>query len=130
MIDPNKIFQISIKGLVFDAEGRVLVLKEHDGRWDLPGGRLEHGERWQDALRRECKEEMGVNCEIIDEHPYFFWSAQDVDNNWRLLLCFRITLDSLDFIENKENVDHGFFAKKDLDKIDLCIQTTPLRELI
>jgi 8-oxo-dGTP diphosphatase len=32
----------------------------HAGRWELPGGRVEHGESDADALVRECAEELGV----------------------------------------------------------------------
>lgn len=35
------------------------------GHWYLPAGRMEAGESIQEALRREVKEEAGLECEPI-----------------------------------------------------------------
>lgn len=45
--------------------GRLLAQQRsypesHAGQWELPGGRVEPGERPEDALVRECVEELGV----------------------------------------------------------------------
>ena len=36
------------------------------GLWELPGGEVEHDESDIDALKRECKEELGVDLSIGD----------------------------------------------------------------
>jgi len=63
-----------MKALIKDTEGRVLLLREADGSWELPGGGLEHGERPQDGLKREIAEETGLTVERIDEQPVAFWT--------------------------------------------------------
>jgi 8-oxo-dGTP diphosphatase len=53
-------------------EGKILILREsgsyavgtNTGLYDLPGGRLEPGERFNDALKREVLEETGLEVEI------------------------------------------------------------------
>jgi 8-oxo-dGTP diphosphatase len=34
------------------------------GGWELPGGKVEHGEREEDALVRECREELGIDIAL------------------------------------------------------------------
>lgn len=34
------------------------------GYWELPGGKVEPGESWQEALHREIAEELGVRIEL------------------------------------------------------------------
>ncbi|MFO7934234.1 MAG: NUDIX domain-containing protein [Bacteroidales bacterium] len=46
-------------GLVFDSEGRFLVIKRN-GIWDLPKGKLEPGEDFASAALRETGEETGL----------------------------------------------------------------------
>ncbi|MEZ4443274.1 MAG: NUDIX hydrolase [Polyangiaceae bacterium] len=55
-------------GAVIVDDGRVVLIRRgqppQPGRWSLPGGRVEHGERLEAALRRELLEETGLEVEV------------------------------------------------------------------
>jgi len=60
---------VAAVGVVCFRGADVLLVKRGkpplEGRWSLPGGRIEWGERAADAALRELKEETGVEAEII-----------------------------------------------------------------
>jgi len=65
-------YPLSIKGVVID-DGRVLLLLNERGEWDLPGGRPDPGEDHRAALAREVREEAGLAVEVgalLDEHLF------------------------------------------------------------
>jgi 8-oxo-dGTP diphosphatase len=58
-----------IVGAAIIAKGRVLACERSDppevaGRWEFPGGKVEHGESEVEALIRECDEELGVQVDV------------------------------------------------------------------
>ncbi len=126
----NRDYHVTLKGLFFDADGRVLLVQEETGVWDLPGGRIEHGENFHGTLARECREEMGLDCHILDDHPRWAWSALDRDGRWKVVLCFRITLPHLNFAPSEECINVAFFDASAFDAHTVVPQTQPLRELL
>jgi mutator protein MutT len=66
----SKPFALSVKGLILDRAGQVLVLrrsaqsKNNAGLWDLPGGKCEPGEAMDAALAREVAEETGLHVRL------------------------------------------------------------------
>lgn len=49
-------------GVVFDPDGRVLVIRHLNGSWVFPKGHIEQGESATEAAVREVEEEAGVDA--------------------------------------------------------------------
>lgn len=55
---------VSVAGVVVDDQGRALIVRRRDnGRWEPPGGVLELKEGVRDGVRREVREETGLEVE-------------------------------------------------------------------
>jgi nucleoside triphosphatase len=56
----------TVGALIFGPDGKLFLMRSHKwrGKYVVPGGHIELGERIEDALRREIKEETGL--EIYD----------------------------------------------------------------
>jgi len=66
----SKPFSLAVKAVIFDAEGRCLMIRRsaHNrnfvGCWEWPGGKADPGESFDQAVRREVLEETSFNVEI------------------------------------------------------------------
>jgi 8-oxo-dGTP diphosphatase len=65
-MDSSKAFGLSVRAVIHDADGRILLLKRsmlsknYPGKWEFPGGKVDRGEKFNDALVREVREETGL----------------------------------------------------------------------
>ncbi|RXZ79727.1 NUDIX hydrolase [Paenibacillaceae bacterium] len=77
-IDESKVSNVSIIPHVGD---KYVIFQVASGMWELPGGTLEQGERYLNALKREVMEELGgelvsyhifgqFDCESSADQPY------------------------------------------------------------
>lgn len=62
-----------------DPDGRVLIAQRPEGKnmaglWEFPGGKVEAGERPEDALIRELSEELGITVKEACLAPFTFAS--------------------------------------------------------
>jgi 8-oxo-dGTP diphosphatase len=83
----QKKFTASAAAIITDQRGKVLLL-DHVWRpgsgWGYPGGFLEYGEQPEEAIRRELREETGlelknvrlVRARIINRHIEFLFRAE------------------------------------------------------
>jgi len=57
---------VSVAGVITGEQGRALLIRRRDtGRWEPPGGVLELDERIHDGLRREVREETGLEVKPV-----------------------------------------------------------------
>lgn len=55
---------VSVAALVTNDLGEILLVNSPWRGWEYPGGLIEPGETFQEALKREVREEAGVEIEI------------------------------------------------------------------
>lgn len=104
------LYRISIKCLVRNEKGEVLVVKE-SGRdwWDLPGGGMDHSENIKLAIAREMKEEVNLEDEftynIIDVDDPAYLEPHDF---WQLRLIYAVQPRNMHFSPGEDGDEVAF----------------------
>ena len=80
---PQKLVLVVACALI-DPDGRVLIAqrpagKQMGGLWEFPGGKVEPGERPEEALIRELSEELGITVQEPCLAPFSFVSHSYAD---------------------------------------------------
>ena len=62
----------TVVAALIEQNGSILICQRkrgqaHEFKWEFPGGKVEPGESPSDALRRELREELGIEASIGDE---------------------------------------------------------------
>lgn len=77
----NSIKPLGVVAAVIRKNGRVLICRRPEGKaragqWEFPGGKIEPDETPEEALVRECREELGFTLrplrfftEVLHEYP-------------------------------------------------------------
>ncbi len=68
-----------VAAALIDTDGRVLIAQRPEGKalaglWEFPGGKIEPGERPEQALIRELHEELGIEVNAACLAPFVFTS--------------------------------------------------------
>ncbi len=128
-------WRIIVVAVIQNSAGEYLICKKparrgvFPGQWALPGGGIEPGERMLDALRREVREEVGLEIEAIrplffkdGEYPKLFpdGTRQDIYMVFLLFACRALK----DEVRLGEEFEKFAWVKSDaLPKFDLNEQT-------
>jgi len=97
--------------LVFNSGGRLFLQKRsmdkdiQPGKWDTSvGGHLNLGETFDQAVRREMREELGISAPV--KHIYDYWWRSEVETEYvRGYIC---TYDGAINFDTNE-IEHGRF---------------------
>jgi 8-oxo-dGTP pyrophosphatase MutT (NUDIX family) len=124
-------YRVSVKGVVIDEQGRYLLSLEDNGKWELLGGGLDHGEDPRQCLEREIKEETGLVITSISENPIHFITAKRENADTYIAnVIYEITLKDLDFTPSDECQELRFVKPEDMASLDLFSNVRKLAEVL
>jgi 8-oxo-dGTP diphosphatase len=88
MVPGRDYIGIGVGAMVFDSAGRVFLARRGPaarnefGTWEFPGGMVDFGERLEDAVRREFREEYGMEIEPTGLLGVFDHLLPDESEHW------------------------------------------------
>ena len=126
----DNIFQVSVKGLFFNEDNKLMMLLQDNGMWEPPGGRIQKGENFIESLKRECFEDTGLECEILDNRPLIVYPTVDQDGRARIMVYFKIAPKNFNFKPSDECVDIKFYTKEEIRKLKTVPQLKPLPDFL
>jgi 8-oxo-dGTP diphosphatase len=130
-----KIFAATKAFIVYN--GKVLLLRESGkyidgtnvGRYDVVGGRVKPGERFDDSLRREIQEETGLGITI--GRPFYVgeWRPVVKDEQWQIIGTFFVCTSESDTVVLSEDHDEYLWIDpKDYEKYSIIENLKPAFE--
>lgn len=125
---------VGVGALIVDDQGRLFLArrgpkaKNERGLWEFPGGAVERGERLADALRREIREEYGVEIEVGELLDVVDHLLPEEGQHWvsPAYLC-RIVSGTPAILEPDKCAEIGWFAPADVPR-DLTVISRENRE--
>lgn len=120
-----KPFALSVKMILMNDQGRCLLLKRsmdsknNPGKWDFPGGKVDPGEPFDQALLREVREETKLTATIDS----LIGSAQsESPSNHIIYLLLKGRVESGTLTLSSEHDDFLWVYPSELQKTDICSQ--------
>lgn len=123
---------VGASALILDETGeRVLLTRRTDnGRWCLPGGRMDPGESLAETCVREVREETGLEVEVV--RLVGLYSSPDVlveyaDGNRRQIVAahFLVRILGGELGLSDETTEAGYFSRGELEALDLMEHHRP-----
>ena len=123
-------YGLTVRGIIKNGSGEILIVKRHPKSktdpemWELPGGKVERGEFFADALVREIKEETNLDVEIGD----FCEAVQNDYSHKRTvqLMMYLINVKG----EVKISDEHTEFMWASIEKMKTLEISTSLKKLL
>ena len=120
-------YRTSVKALIKNAEGKILLTKEESGMWELLGGGLDHGETTQQGLVREVHEETGLTVHSIALQPSFYTTFPVPKKGYYAAnVIFEAQIDSLDFTPSDECTELKYFSPAEIIERDDMFQSVKM----
>jgi 8-oxo-dGTP diphosphatase len=118
-----------VAAALIDVDGRVLIAKRPEGKqlaglWEFPGGKLGPGERPEDALIRELKEELDIAVKAPCLAPLTF--ASHAYDDFHLLMPLYVSRKWEGFVRPMEGQEVTWVRAKALRDYPMPPADAPL----
>jgi mutator protein MutT len=118
-----KSIQSGVKANLYNKDGKFLIIKRSkeethlEGKWEIPGGRVEFGESPEEALREEVREETGL--EISIKEPMNTWKFRKSEEEYRVGVDFLCETEKKDVKLSREHDAYRWVEEKELSDYDI-----------
>jgi len=120
-----KEFFISLKVMIQNSEGKVLFLiKEKNGQnfLDLPGGRMEGSDSFEESIKRELSEELSLTGEIkVLNQVGAVWELPSnfvKEGKRQLIITLSVEADLSELELSDEHIDHIWIGLEDIEGLE------------
>jgi mutator protein MutT len=111
-------------------ENNKILLNKHgeDNFWKFCGGRIKEDEsNLKEAAKREVKEEMGIEVEMFNNNPYFFYIEKEVDGKQVSVILVHFLAKRIGEIMPGDDIrEWRWISIEDLDKENLAPNIKPV----
>lgn len=115
--------QRTTQKVMFEREGKILMMKDTKGQWELPGGTIDFGEEMEAALHREIEEEMGLKPDQYEIHEmrgnFNIISHVNGKHYHYLALVYRGELKADDFQLSSEHTESAWLTIPEILKLKM-----------
>jgi len=111
--------------IISDGKGRLLLQKRKDNQlWALPGGTMEIGESIGECIKREVKEETGLEIEPmyvvgIYSNPKHVIAFSDGEVRQEFSICFACRMLGGTLAASNESDDVQFFLRREIAGLEM-----------
>lgn len=121
---------VGVGAAIFDADGRLFITqrgreaKNEVGKWEIPGGSVEFGETFEQAVKREIQEEHGIDIEVLELLGICDHIIPEEHQHWvsPTYIC-RITKGEPKILEPHKCTAIGWFTLAEAEGLPLSIVT-------
>ena len=122
---------IIVSGPVILENNKVLLIKDSkDDFWKFCGGRVEDNDsNIKETAQREAKEEMGLELEILDNEPFFFYVEKEIDGVQASIILVHFLARRIDKVTPSQEIrEWQWMGENDLSYKNLAPNIKPTLE--